>query len=160
MNAMNIITYGVVGILLLVSFVKSKEKTKKALKVALKSFMKTAPGLLLLVGFVGLTLGLITPETISRVLGEGSGILGALIAVAIGAITMIPAVIAFPLAGTLLSSGAAVPTVTAFVSSAVMVGLATTPIEIKYFGKKFTIMRNSLSLLVALLLAWLMGVIL
>ena len=57
-------------------------------------------------------------------------------------------------------AGASVQTVTAFVSASVMVGLATMPVEIKAFGKKFTILRNSLSFLLALLLAFLMGVIL
>jgi uncharacterized membrane protein YraQ (UPF0718 family) len=157
---MNIVTYLIVGILLLISFVKSKEKTKKAFMVTKKSFMNIGPGLLILVGFVGITLGIITTETISRVLGESTGILGTFIAAILGGTILIPAVMAFPLAGTLLRSGATVPTVTAFISTSVMIGLANIPVEVKAFGKKFAILRNSLSFILALLLAWLLGVLL
>lgn len=160
MNTMNIATYSIVGILLLISFVKSKEKTKKALMVAVKSFKNIAPGLLILVGFVGITLGIISVETISRILGESTGILGTLIAAILGGTVLIPAVMAFPLAGTLLHAGASVSTVTAFISTSVLTGLANIPVEVKAFGKKFTILRNSLSFIIALLLAWLLGVLL
>lgn len=160
MSTVNIVTYAIVGLLLLLSFFKNKEKTKKAFKVAWKSFKGLVPGLFLLVGFVGITLGFITTDMISKVLGESAGIWGTLLAAVIGGTLLIPAFIAFPLGGTLLNAGASVQTVTAFVSASVMVGLATMPVEIKAFGKKFTILRNSLSFLLALLLAFLMGVIL
>ncbi|MDD2427099.1 MAG: permease [Eubacteriales bacterium] len=160
MSTLNIVTYSIVGLLLLLSFFKSKEKTKKALKVAWKSFKGMAPGLFLLVGFVGITLGFITTDMISRVLGESAGIWGTLLAAAIGGTVLMPAFIAFPLGGTLLKAGSTVQTVTAFVSATVMVGVATLPVESKAFGKKFAIVRNSLSFLLALLLASLMGVIL
>lgn len=160
MSTVNIVTYAIVGLLLLLSFFKNKKKTKKAFKIAWKSFKGLAPGLFLLVGFVGITLGFITTDMISRVLGESAGIWGTLLAAAIGGTLLMPAFIAFPLGGTLLTAGASVQTVTAFVSASVMVGVATMPVESKTFGKRFTILRNSLSFLLALLLAFLLGVIL
>lgn len=155
-----ILTYLLTIILLLVSFVKNKEKTKQAFKVSKKAFLKTNPGLLTLIGFVGLTLGILTPETISRIVGESAGSTGTIIAAIVGGITLIPAMIAFPLADTLLKSGATIMTISAFVSTLVMVGAVTMPIEIKAFGKKFTILRNSISFILALLIAWIMEAIL
>ncbi len=160
MSALNIAMYAIVGLLLLLSLIKSKEKTKRALKVAWKSFKGMAPGLFILVGFVGITLGFITTDMISKLLGESAGIWGTLLAAVIGGTILMPAFVAFPLGATLLNVGATVQTVTAFVSSSVIVGVATMPVESKAFGKKFAILRNALSFLLALLLAFLMGVIL
>ena len=40
-----------------------------------------------------------------------------------------------------------------------MVGFVTAPLEIKYFGKKETIMRNGLSFVLAFGVAYLLGVL-
>ena len=49
----------------------------------------------------------------------------------------------------------------AFVSSLMMVGVVTIPVEIKYFGKKLTILRNLLaflfSFIVAVIISWVVG---
>ena len=155
-----IIIYGILIIGLVASYFKSKEKTKKAFKIAKKSFMKTAPSLLAVLGIVGLTLGVLTPETISRLIGADAGFMATIIAAVIGAITLIPSLIAFPLAGSLLRAGASVTTISVFITTLVMVGIVTMPMEIKILGKKFALLRNGLGFIAALLIATLMGVIL
>jgi len=125
-----------------------------------KAFMKTAPSLLTILGIVGLILGTLTPETISKLIGAEAGYWATLLAALIGAVTFIPSLVAFPLAGSLLRSGATIMTISAFITTLVMVGLVTVPMEIKSLGKKFTFLRNSLSLIGALIIAVLMGVIL
>ncbi|BEP29226.1 permease [Helicovermis profundi] len=152
--------YGLLTICLVVSFIKSKKKTIKALKIARKALFKTTPTLLTVLGIVGLTLGILTPETISRLVGEEAGIIATLIASVIGAITLIPSIVAFPLAGSLLRSGATVMTISAFVTTSVMVGVVTAPMEIKTLGKKFTLLRNGLGFVAALIIASIMGWIL
>lgn len=152
--------YVLLTICLVLSFIKSKEKTKKALKIAWKVFLKTALTLLTVLGIVGLTLGIFTPETISRLLGEEAGVIATFVASVIGAITLIPSLVAFPLAGSLLRSGATVMTISAFVTTSVMVGVVTAPIEIKTLGKKFTLLRNGLGFVAALIIAIIMGGIL
>jgi uncharacterized membrane protein YraQ (UPF0718 family) len=152
--------YGLLAVGLVVALVKSKEKTMKAFMIARKSFFKTAPSILVVLGIVGLTLGILTPETISKLVGAEAGIMATLIAALLGAITLIPSLVAFPLAGSLLRSGATVMTISAFVTSLVMVGFVTAPMEIKELGKKFTLLRNALGLLAALLIAFVMGVLL
>jgi uncharacterized membrane protein YraQ (UPF0718 family) len=145
---------------LIVSFIKSKEKTMKAFKIAGMAFSKTAPSMLIVLGIVGLTLGILTPETISRLVGAEAGIMATLIASVLGAITLIPSLVAFPLAGSLLRAGATAMTISAFVTSLVMVGVVTAPMEMKELGKKFTLLRNGLGLLAALLIASIMGMML
>ncbi len=152
--------YSLLAICLVLSYNKSKKKTKKAFIIAKNSFIKTAPTLLTVLGIVGLTLGILTPDTISQFIGEEAGILATLVASAIGAVTLIPSLIAFPLAGSLLRSGATVMTISAFITTSVMVGVVTAPMEMETLGKKFTLLRNGLGFATALIIASIMGVLL
>lgn len=155
-----IIIYGILAVGLVVSLSRSREKTRKAFKVALASLLKTAPALLAMLGIVGLILGLLTPEKISSLIGAEAGFLATITAAVIGAVTLIPSLVAFPLAGSLLRSGATVMTISAFITTLVMVGIVTAPMEMKVLGKRFTLLRNGLGILAALLIAALMGVVL
>jgi len=65
--------YSLLVLGLIASCIKSKEKTKKAFKIAGKALLKTAPSLLTVLGIVGLTLGSLTPETITRIVGSEAG---------------------------------------------------------------------------------------
>jgi len=152
--------YSLLAIGLIASFIKSREKTLKACKIAKNAFTKTAPSLLTVLGIVGLTLGILTADTISHLVGAEAGIGATLIAAVLGAITLIPSLVAFPLAGSLLRSGATVMTISTFVTSLVMVGIVTAPLEIKELGKKFAILRNGLGFLAAFLIALIMGALL
>lgn len=158
--ATSIIIYSILIIGLVISLAKSKEKTKKACKVAGKSLLKTAPALLAMLGIVGLILGVLTPEKISSLIGAEAGFFATITAAVIGSLTLIPSLVAFPLAGSLLRSGATVMTISAFITTLVMVGIVTAPMEMKVLGKKFTILRNGLGIIAALVIALLMGVIL
>ena len=149
--------YALLGVCLITSLIKSREKTKKAFKIAGKALLKSAPALLTVLGIVGLTLGILTPETISRLVGAEAGFTATILAAVIGSITLIPSLIAFPLAGSLLRSGATVLTISAFVTTLVMVGVITAPMEIKSLGKKFTLLRNGLGFVAALIIAGIMG---
>ncbi len=152
--------YSFLGICLIASLIKSKEKSQKAFRVAGKALLKTAPSLLTVLGIVGLTLGILTPETISTMVGAEAGFTATIVAAILGAVTLIPSLVAFPLAGSLLRSGATVMTISAFITTLVMVGIVTAPMEIKTLGKKFTLLRNGLGFLAALIIAGMMGMIL
>lgn len=152
--------YGLMGICLVASLVKSREKTKKTFKIAGKALLKSAPSLLTVLGIVGLTLGILTPETIAKLVGAEAGFTATILAAVIGAITLIPSLVAFPLAGSLLRSGATVMTISAFITTLLMVGIMTAPMEIKSLGKKFTLLRNGLGFIAALIIAGIMGVLL
>ena len=152
--------YSILAICLVLSFLKSRKKTFKAFKIAVKGLIKMSPSLLTILGIVGLVLGILTPETISKMIGAEAGFLATGIAAILGAITLIPSLISFPLAGSLLRSGATIMTISAFITTLVMVGVVTAPLEMKSLGTRFTLLRNGLSFLGALIIAAIMGVVL
>lgn len=155
-----VIIYVIAGLGLAVSANRDQSLTRKALTVSTKIFRNMLPSLLGVVGLIGLILGCIPPETIANLLGPGSGLWGTLLAASIGAITFIPSIVSFPLVGSLLDAGASVMTGAAFLTTLTMVGVVTAPIEIEQLGKRFTILRNGLSLLAALIIAFGLEVIL
>lgn len=154
------ILYSVVLLFLIISFIKDKKKTKKALRKALKSFENILPQFLTIILIIGMMLSVIDNETISHFLGSNSGVLGILIALSVGSITLIPGFVAFPLAAALLNNGAGIAQIAVFISSLMMVGIVTMPLEIKMFGSKVTIIRNICALLFSLIVAYVMGSIL
>lgn len=145
---------------LALSFWKSREKTKLALKKAWKAFENILPQFLAILIIIGVMLAILTPEQISKILGSESGWIGVLIAAVIGSITLIPAFVAFPLAAALLNNGAGYMQIAAFVSTLMMVGIVTLPLEKQYFGKKAAIARNAAAFIFSLIVALVMGVIL
>lgn len=149
--------YGLAVVLLIASFVKDKQKTKKALKKAWKSFNNILPQFLGVIVVVGLLLAVMNPDVISKIIGEQSGILGLVLSIVVGSITLIPGFIAFPTAAMLLDGGAGYMQIAAFVSALMMVGFVTIPIEIKYFGKKVTYTRNGMAILFSILVAVVLG---
>jgi uncharacterized membrane protein YraQ (UPF0718 family) len=109
---------------------------------------------------IGMMLAVLTPAQISALLGSGSGWIGVLVASLIGSITLVPAFIAFPLAAALLQNGAGTMQIAAFVSTLMMVGIVTLPVEIRYFGRKAAAIRNLSAYLFSLVAALVMGVVL
>lgn len=156
---MTITLYVIAAAALVASFIKSKEKTFLALKKALKSFENILPQILSILLIIGIMLTILTPQQISALLGSESGWLGVGAALLIGAITLIPGFIAFPLAAALLKSGAGYMQIATFVSALMMVGIITIPVEIKYFGKRATLVRNALAFVFSIGVAWVMGVV-
>lgn len=156
---MRLILYVITILALLFSFYKSKENTMLALKKSWKSFENILPQLLSVLVIIGLALSILTPEQISRFIGAESGWIGVLAATSVGSITLVPGPVAFPLAAALLENGAGYMQLAAFISSLMMVGIVTVPMEITYLGKKSTIIRNSSALLFSLLVAMVMGVV-
>ncbi len=156
---MNIVLYVVTGVLLLVSFYKDKKKTKMAIKKAWKAFENILPEFLVVILLVGLLLAIMNPEMISSIIGDKSGWFGVILAAVIGSITLIPGFVAFPMTALLLDGGAGYMQIGAFISTLMMVGIVTMPVEIKYFGKKLTIYRNALAFLFSFVVALVIGVV-
>ena len=155
-----IIMIAVSAVLLILSIIKSRKKSKEAFKIAKKMFLGTAIEVIGVMAIVGLLLALLPPEFIQKILGGENTILSTIYGALIGTVTIMPAFIAFPLAKSLLISGAHLVSLAAFLTTLTMVGFATFPIEARHFGRKFTIARNSVSFMMALLIAFAMGVIL
>lgn len=146
--------------LLLISFLKDKQKTKMALKKSWKAFENILPQFLSILIIIGVMLAILTPQAISKLIGQESGWLGMLIAGVVGSITLIPGFVAFPLAAALLKNGAGFMQIAVFVSTLMMVGIVTIPVEIKYFGKKAAMWRNGLAFIFSFAVAIVIGVVL
>jgi uncharacterized membrane protein YraQ (UPF0718 family) len=154
------LVYALAGIGLAVSFVRDRTKTRQALKKAWKSFENILPQFSAVLLLIGLALAVLSPETISMLLGEKSGAWGLLAASVLGSVTLIPGFVAFPLAAALLQNGAGYMQIAAFVSTLTMVGVVTMPLEMQTFGRKLTLLRNAAALVFSVLAALLIGAIL
>lgn len=156
---MSAVLYGGTAVALLVSWRIDREKTGRALKIGAKSLNGLAPRILGMVALVGLVLALVPPEVITRLFSY-RGIGGFALVSAIGSILTMPAPIAFALVGSLFKLGAAPASLAAFVTTLTMVGIMSAPMEISCFGKRFTLIRQTLSFVMAIVIGMLMGVFL
>ena len=154
------IIYGIALVGLVLGWVKDPAKSRKALVIGFRALMRMLPTLLAVTGLMGIITGAISPETISRYMGPESGYLAMVVGAVVGSITLIPSIVALPLAGSIYNAGATSMAVAAFITTLNMVGLVTAPLEIEQLGKRYTLVRNSLSFIFALLIAVAIGVIL
>lgn len=152
--------YCIAAILLVISFIKDKKKTFLSLKRAWKMFTNMLPQFIAILLLAGLLLAVLEPKTIKNIIGSESGFMGMMITSLLGAVTLVPALIAFPVAAELLKNGAGIAQIAVFISTLTMVGFVTLPMEIKYLGKKAALLRNVLVYLFAFVTSYIIGVIL
>ena len=145
-------------IALIVSFIKDRSKTTVGVRKGIKMFLNILPALLNILILVSVFLYLIPDETLARWLGKDSGFTGMTIAALLGSVSLIPGFIAFPLAAILLKGGVAYKVIAIFVTTLMMVGVLTLPLEAKYFGMRVAIIRNVLSFIGAIIIGLLVGV--
>lgn len=141
------------------SIIKDKKKTLNAVKMSGGMMKGIASEIVAILFLIGIILTFIPPDTIKQYMGESNTLLSTIVFALAGCITLIPAFVAFPLVGSLLNAGACIIPVVAFLTTLTMVGVVTLPLEKKEFGIKFTVIRNSLSFVFAIVIALLMGVI-
>lgn len=154
-----IILYITTLFLLLISFLKDKRKTIKAFKIALKKFHKISPAFLVMLTIVSIIIYFVPNELIVSSLGKETKYLGTLVASILGSIVALPGFIAFPLAGILKQQGVTYMVLSAFTTTLMMVGIITFPVEKKILGTKVTIIRNILSFIIALIIAFVTGIV-
>lgn len=143
----------------IVSFIADAKKTLAGLKRALVMFLNLLPSLLSILVLISVVLYLIPSELLTKWLGSESGVLGMVIAALLGSIALIPGFIAYPLSGILVKNGIGYPVIAIFITTLMMVGILTLPIERKFFGLKVALMRNFLSLIGAIIIGVLIGLI-
>ncbi len=143
---------------LMISFVKDREKTKLVLKKAWRSLENILPSILAILLLIGFILTFLDAQAVSNLLGTDSGAFGMVIAAVVGCVTLIPGFVAFPLAASLLASGAGYAQIAIFISTLMMVGIATLPLEMNCFGRRIALKRNILSLILAVITSCIIGV--
>ncbi len=154
-----IIFYTLSIILVLASYLRDKKKTKLALKKAYKSFMKLIPALIPMLLFVGILLTIVSPDIISQLIGAKSGSLGVFISMILGSVIFMPGFVTFSLGSSLLDAGAGYMQVAALVATLMAVGISSLSVELQYFDKKLTIMRNSMAFIASLVFTFIIGMV-
>jgi len=128
-------------------------RLKEASKNTLGSLAVVIPMLIAVIGLVGLFETIITPEMLHS-LFSGSTVKDTLIGTFAGGVSVGQPFLSYIIGGELLQEGVSLYAVTAFILSFVTLGVVQLPLEWSLFGARFTIMRNLLSLLFALLVSW------
>lgn len=141
-----------------ISFAKNRNRTKRALKMAFNMGKGMVMSIFTIIFAIGLILTLLPPADIAAFVERQPTIIATVVSALLGTITLIPAFIAFPLAGTLVDAGVGIVPSVAFLTTLTMVGVVTFPLEKREFGAKFTAARNGLSFLFAIIIAIVMGV--
>jgi len=144
---------------IILSFIFDKQKTKMGFKKGMKMFLNLLPVILVLIIVISIVLFFLPNEVIVHYLGKGAGFLSYVIAALIGSIALIPGFIAYPLSGILVKSGVSYSVIAVFITTLMMVGILTLPLEAKYFGLKIAIIRNSLYFVGALIIGLIIGLI-
>jgi len=150
--------YVITGLALVISSIVSRAKTLQALKITAKRFINILPAFLIMLILVSIVLFLVPDRAISTYLGQDNKFTGVLFGSVIGSVTLMPGFIAFPLCGILLKKGVLFMVLSAFTTTLMMVGILTYPVEKQYLGIKVTIIRNTISLFIALVIALMTGI--
>ncbi|MFD3446606.1 hypothetical protein ACFDTO_18580 [Microbacteriaceae bacterium 4G12] len=154
-----VILYAIAIILISISFIKDRNKTKDALLKSWKMFRNIIPDMLSIMLFVGLSLSILTPSLISSIIGEKSGLIGIVYSTIIGSVALLPSFVVFPLGHTLVQNGAGLPQVAALMSTLMSVGITTLPMEQKIFGRSFAYSRNISAVVMSLIFSYIIWVV-
>ena len=149
--------FGFAAIAVLISFVFNKNKTILALKIAIKKLVKILPAFLWMLILMSMALYIFSEDQIHTVLANENIYYSLLLAVSCGSVAMIPGFIAFPICGILLDQGVNYMVLAGFTSSLMMVGIVSFPVEKEFLGVKLGLLRNFMSLLIAIIVALMTG---
>ena len=156
-NAIIFITLS--AVLSAVSFAFDRKKTVMGFKRGWKMFQNVLLPFLNILILVSVVLYFIPPSVITQYLGANSGALGFSIAALVGSVTLIPGFISYPIAAGLIQQGASYAVVATFMTTLMMVGVVTLPLEIRYFGRRVAITRNVLNFVAAVIIGLVVGLV-
>ncbi|MEL7561648.1 permease [Dehalogenimonas sp. 4OHTPN] len=160
MSSNAVIFISVASVLSAVSFILDRQKTIAGFKKGWQMFRKLLLPFLNILIVVSIAIYLIPPSAIDEYLGAGSGIGGFFIAAIVGSVAFIPPFISYPIAAGLLQQGASYAVVATLMTTLIMVGIVTLPLEIQYFGRRAAVARNILNFFAAIIIGLAIGVIL
>ncbi|MDH7602923.1 MAG: permease [Armatimonadota bacterium] len=146
-------------VILSVAFLLDPCKAARAIRRGLSMLWKVVPEMLVVLALISLSLAFIRPDQLRGWLSSGS-LEHFLIALLVGAVALMPGFIAYPLARVMLKNGASVQVVAGFITTLMMVGVVTLPLEARYLGWKTALLRNALSFVGAVVVALGMGCVL
>lgn len=144
-------------IVIVVSLIADRRKTWTGIKQGIRMFLRTLPPIISVLILVSIVLSLLPNELIIEYLGDEAGFSGYIFAALAGSIGLIPGFIAYPLSGILVKTGVSYPVISVFITTLMMVGILTLPVEIQFFGVRTSLIRNSLYFIGALVIGLLIG---
>lgn len=144
-------------VLLVISWFKDKEKTIAGVKKGFMMFKNIALPFVNILILIAIALYFVPPHIMVQYLGGQSGFVGISIAALVGSITLIPAFISYPIAATLIRAGASYAVVATLLTTLMMVGVITFPLEARYFGKRVALIRNALNFIAAVVIGIAVG---
>lgn len=147
----------IAAIAIIASLIADRRKTWKGMKKGLTMFVKILPAILSVLILVSIFLYMLPNEIIVKYLGKDAGLTGYVFAAIAGSIALIPGFIAYPLAGILVKTGVSYPVIAVFITTLMMVGILTLPVEIKFFGVRTSLIRNTFYFLGAIIIGFLIG---
>ncbi|MCE5313760.1 MAG: permease [Armatimonadota bacterium] len=151
------LTFNIISLCIIAGcFVLDRHKAIQAIHRGLKMLWKIVPDMSLVLILISLCLAILTPDQLRTWLSVDNWT-HFILALIVGSIALIPGFIAFPLAGVLLRNGASVTLVSGFLTTLLMVGIVTVPMEARYFGWRTALVRNGLSFIGAVIIALAMG---
>lgn len=135
------------------------QKVKEAVKKTLKAFGGIVPMILGTMLLISLIVTII-PKSFYGSIFTQNALIDSLIGAVMGSISAGNALISYIIGGELLSEGVSLIAVTAFLITWVSVGIVQFPAEAHILGKKFAILRNIVSFILAIIAAILVVLIL
>ncbi|HPG30296.1 MAG TPA: hypothetical protein PLQ81_05885 [bacterium] len=151
------ILYGILSAVLIFSFSQDKKKSLLALKIALKYFTDFIPVFIEIIIYVSVIMYFLPDKIILEYFDSPNIFRNMLIGGILGSLIFAPAFIIFPLSSILIQKGVNYSVISIFTTTLILVGILTYPMEKKYFGMKFTIIRNITSLIIAVIISLVTG---
>lgn len=137
-----------------------RNKFKDASKKSVKMFIQNSIRLFSIFVIIAILEKFLSPQAVSQFLLKFRGFTGIIVGALTGAVMMSPAATSYPIGQYLLAHNASLSLVSAFLFTWVGIGVVALPLEFKFLGKKFTLLRNSFTFVAAILIGVLMGAIL
>jgi len=140
---------GCVVCIYLILFFIHPGNMEKSLKASMHIFLQVCPALVVVILLMGLMNYLVDPKTVSRYVGEGSGIKGWLLAISTGILSHGPIYAWYPLLRDLRRQGMKVGLVAVFLyNRAIKIPLL--PVMVYYFGMPLVIVLSVYMMLASL----------
>jgi uncharacterized membrane protein YraQ (UPF0718 family) len=144
--------------IILISVMAGRKRTWAVLMKGMTMFINFLPQFLTVMALAAVFLYFIPESAIRQNLGDRAGVQGFIVGAGIGSITLLPGFVAYPICAVLMKQGVSIVVLAAFLTTLMMVGIITLPLESKFFGTKAALIRNFLSLIGAVSVALLMGI--
>ena len=149
----------ITGICLAISLIGDRKRTWRGLKSGIQMFLRILPTILTVIIAVSILIYVVHEQKLALWFGDESGVLGYISAALVGSVSLIQGFIAYPMAGILVQAGVGYPVIAIFITTLMMVGIITLPVEARYLGWRIALARNSLAFVFALSVGLLMGLV-